>query len=843
MTDIEEIPGETPSTERSWSRVWQLPSVLLGTGLFVMAVYMLMPSDQPDDFHSMLEDVATSIQARDLAGAEESLRLIQPDIHERADETIKAWYDELWGDLVYFQQASGGGEAGANYEMIVTYYKDAIKRGRTPDTIHRQRLAEALIALGQEDAAIELLGEFIDGESRHRHALLRQVINKRLLAPEVDVEALQATLNRYLDELQSEPNDTIRRSGEIWATALKGRLLFDAGDAKTTIQMVERKLIYFLDRGGKKDTGPLYVLRGKAYQRLGDFDRARESYAIAQKVLPPGDSEHADVLVGFGQIELVQSDDVRQALHYFTVAEQKYRPLVGDPVRSPYMDALIGRSDCEARLGKHVAAVDNLKVAVGLLTESLRPPKDKQDRLVNTALAHHMATSDIDEFETAMQYLTAMMPLYKDAPPSELLAQFALTHERIGTKKLEEAGLSAQNGSPALGGGDPPERLLVASEPTSAVRLIRQDAAQHFELAGDYYRKHSNSTRTIDPQVAGDSTWKSAEMYDKAFRWSRAIAAYKNFIGERGNDPRRLQAIRRLGMAYLADGQYAVAAQKFETLVKDNPNNKETAESLVPLATSLVELQKIEEAVGVLLGVITDHPAITPDSEVYRDALIMLGRLYHRQKDFEHAIEKLATAVQRYGDQRKGATLRYQLAESYRQSVPLIEETLKQPLPQSKVNEYQTERRRRLEQAQVLFSQVVTQLDEISDDERSPVETLYLRNAYFYRADCAFDLKRFEQSIELYDMAIQRWQAHPSSLVALVQTVNAYAELGRFQDAKAANRRAREHLRKIPEEAFDDPSLPMKRKHWQDWLKWSSELNLFDQKATASAADATNTQN
>jgi hypothetical protein len=34
------------------------------------------------------------------------------------------------------------------------------------------------------------------------------------------------------------------------------------------------------------------------------------------------------------------------------------------------------------------------------------------------------------------------------------------------------------------------------------------------------------------------------------------------------------------------------------------------------------------------------------------------------------------------------------------------------------------------------------------------------------------------------------------------------------------------HLEKIPDEAFDDPNMPMSREHWQRWLDWTSQLAL-----------------
>ncbi len=79
----------------------------------------------------------------------------------------------------------------------------------------------------------------------------------------------------------------------------------------------------------------------------------------------------------------------------------------------------------------------------------------------------------------------------------------------------------------------------------------------------------------------------------------------------------------------------------------------------------------------------------------------------------------------------------------------------------------------------------------------------------------------------------KRWEDHPASLVALVQIVNAYCEMGMIDKAKVATKRARSMLKRIPDDAFNDPTLPMTREHWEDWLKWTSELDLFNTQAAA----------
>lgn len=55
----------------------------------------------------------------------------------------------------------------------------------------------------------------------------------------------------------------------------------------------------------------------------------------------------------------------------------------------------------------------------------------------------------------------------------------------------------------------------------------------------------------------------------------------------------------------------------------------------------------------------------------------------------------------------------------------------------------------------------------------------------------AFDLKDYETAIRHYDAARERYPKDPASLVAMIQIVNAYIELGDTQRAQTANYRAK----------------------------------------------------
>jgi len=139
-------------------------------------------------------------------------------------------------------------------------------------------------------------------------------------------------------------------------------------------------------------------------------------------------------------------------------------------------------------------------------------------------------------------------------------------------------------------------------------------------------------------------------------------------------------------------------------------------------------------------------------------------------------------------------------------------------------------RRDRLRKAQGLFDEVV-QLYR-NQPPTTDIDKLYLRLAYFYRADASFDLGNYEQAIELYNAAAIRYEDDPSSLAAHVQIVNAYVSLGRLDEARTANERARWMLRRMPGDAFADSGV-LPRQYWEQYLGWAGKAGLWRDDASA----------
>ena len=123
---------------------------------------------------------------------------------------------------------------------------------------------------------------------------------------------------------------------------------------------------------------------------------------------------------------------------------------------------------------------------------------------------------------------------------------------------------------------------------------------------------------------------------------------------------------------------------------------------------------------------------------------------------------------------------------------------------------------------------------EAGDQARlSELERTYIRNAYFYTGDCAFDLGDFEQAVAAYDTAALKYSDDPASLVAMVQIVNAYVSQRQWAQARTANERARRQLARFPDEVWNRPDLPMEKKHWERWL---DARTLLEQSAAADGA-------
>jgi len=230
--------------------------------------------------------------------------------------------------------------------------------------------------------------------------------------------------------------------------------------------------------------------------------------------------------------------------------------------------------------------------------------------------------------------------------------------------------------------------------------------------------------------------------------------------------------------------------------------------------------------------VIYDNPQITPDAIEFREAMAELANLYHRTRRYEQAIAQLEEITQRYPSDERLGQMYFLMADSYRKSAGMLDARLMAAKgetgttrPSFNLEEAMAERKSRLERASRSFKTVV----EIykASGAKSTEDKMYEMLAYFYQADCVYDLGQYADAIKLYDEAAFRYQNDPSALAAYVQIVNANVALGKLDEAKAANERAKWMLRRMPNDTFKGDVSVMSQASWDKWLEWSTQSGLW----------------
>lgn len=745
------------------------------------------------------------------------------------DDALRGRYYELLGDhdwLVYadmYPVPVDTSESTAQLKKVIEAYK-------TAENDHDQKLdgesmawwAEALVLLNREDDALKIVDRMDAKDADKRYRLIRDLIESH--RHDGDAKAFARMLDRFDRTLRDEKNKKKQLTQRQWIAEVRAKHYLDVKDPQRAIDYINREM-QRLRAAGAKDAPQLLVLLGRAYQDVADFDNARRLYSVTQQLINDSDPLNAPILVGQAQIELavggVGFEDRAHVL--FTRAAKEH------PMGPAYVDALIGRAHVEAMQGRVADAVDHFKLSIAQLLDNT-PAWDPRRDDVTTKIASHIDRSiDLENHDDALDYISLLLPMYDggEALPARLLLQFAEIHQQIAVRRKERA--DAMDPLTWVGPGDPP---------LAARRNSYQESAFHYGEAAQYFKRHADAVTVLDDESHGQSLWSAGANFDSAQRWPDAIDVYAEFVSTRPGDGERLKAQHHLAKAYMADRQYESAIGIFNDLIEQNPQSNWAYESLVPMARSYTATGQTDAAVRVLLSIVDGHPGIRPDSDTYRKALVDIARTYYLQGQddpvyFVSAIERLDTAVERYGHTTEGPILRYMLADSLRRSSRALVQQAANARSDPQRLAFDAERRERLRNAEMYYDQVITELEARFAAARSDLENLYLRNAYFYKADCTYDRGDYPVAIDRYREAAQRWSAYPASLVAQVQIVNAYCELQEFQQAYVANQNALWQLSQMEDEVFDRPDMPMTRQHWEDWLRWSSELKLLDKQAAS----------
>jgi tetratricopeptide (TPR) repeat protein len=351
--------------------------------------------------------------------------------------------------------------------------------------------------------------------------------------------------------------------------------------------------------------------------------------------------------------------------------------------------------------------------------------------------------------------------------------------------------------------------------------------------AGDGCIAYSRKLVLADDKGYGAALWKGIDLYDRAGDLQRVISSLELFVEERPDDPVTPDALLRLGNAYQTAGLFDKAIGAYQRNQFRYGKSLAASKSAVPLATALMAKgpEFYRKAEGVLLAVVENNPLVTPDAEEFKQALFEVGQLYYRTGRFEEAVTKLEEWIGRYPKEDRQGQLLFLMADSYRKSAisldskPVVTASTAQNAGARDAAEAALARQERLGKAKGLYDRVVDWY-RVSPPIRD-IDRLYQKLSHFYRADCLYDLGNYQDAIKLYDAAAFRYQDNPSALAAYVQIVNAYCALGKVEEAKTANERAKWLLRKMPGTAFEDGGFNMPKAYWEQWLKWAGNSGMW----------------
>ncbi|MGB1124819.1 MAG: tetratricopeptide repeat protein [Phycisphaeraceae bacterium] len=849
---VDTDPLEIGAPEMAWSQAWQVPVLLLGLGMLLIGVYFALPRYSVPDFQGVLDDIEVHLLAGELEQAESKLNDMRQDelYPEFADDTIKAHAQQLYGDL-FFRQIDKAVWQGittsvglSNLNKIRQHYRDAEKLGRDLPAPALRRYAQTLAALGEDEAALKVVDKMPTGLDPPRYKLVRDLIERRVMTdPDPASKSLANLIARYEKELGAEKDPETRRLGQIWVMALKCERMLQANDPNGVIDLlIKGGLLQLSNQGAsEQELAPLKVRLGEAYANLGQLENARLYLRTAQNHLADGDPLNPRIMVAFGDIVLAEgmTGAFEQAYNHYRQAYES------DKLGPSSIAALIGLGHTEAnRDNRFPEAVKWFERAVQRILGEQMPKWDSR----REQLSHYLRDIHVERefsrgrYNEALQFLRTYEPLEAPELTAQTLLAFASICEKLGEESLMQAeALVPDDDEP---GKDPNLK---------ARRIHNQDAANSFELAGDYYRKQASElTHTTDEH--GDALWKAAACYEKAQLWKQAAEVYVDFLETSDRKERREEASFRIAQAYLAEGQYESAVQRLRKIIEDAPQGEFAKQSYVPLAQGLAAMERWGEAEKLLRSVLEEHPSIGPDSPYYHDALVALGKLFYKRgaddpRFYARAIEMLGAeggAVERYQHseneqyKREMPTLRYLLADSLRLSADGLVEQAEQARTETERLAMLATRTERLADAFMYYHMVITDLERWHADSLTQLEQQYFRNAHFYIADCAYERGEFERAIRFYLDAVGRFKDHPAALVGWVQIMNARAELGQYEEARIAHARANELFKQMPDGAFLRADSLMTRERWSDWLQWKTQLDQRDENSSTAGVPTPN---
>jgi TolA-binding protein len=450
------------------------------------------------------------------------------------------------------------------------------------------------------------------------------------------------------------------------------------------------------------------------------------------------------------------------------------------------------------------------------------------DEMKNRVEASYIAYRDAAQFGYATQLAAAMAKVFSESHAIQLQAE---AREAAARKLAADAEALPHS---------PRQRMLIDSRTEN-----RKAGALYAQLAKLRFASHNYPA----------DLWKSAENYLQGQDYGRAVRYLTQFLGTQ-NRVGRPPALTALGEAMLALHEPEKAMPYLTDCIQNHPRDPHSYRARLVAAQAQRELGNLGQA-RALLEANLEHEALTPRSIEWRESLFALGELLYiegieqetrsrlegiaseqstarknaikhlemSQKSFHEAIARLDEAVQRDPDAHQAIEARYRIAESYRHAAKLPRRRLDYVTIDTTRKKLTEELNDELEAAEEGYLELISLLTiKQEKSELSEIELRVLRNCYFARADALYDMQRYEEAIQAYSNATNRYQQEPESLEAYVQIANCHRQKSRPTEARGTIEQAKVILQRIRVDADFLKTTRYTRDEWEKNLNWLGSL-------------------
>lgn len=802
---------ENQASRLPWRDIWQVPALVVAVLLLAGGLAAAKFTAPRADYGMMLDRVETLLAQDDYT---EALGLLNTKIYPYVSrdgfaQVHRARFHLLRARGLYYGQRAMGISRQDNNENIIGEFLNAERLDAVMNTRDLFGIADTYIALGEIDRALDRMDMIANRDRELHNLLVRRMVIANLSRPVPDEEGTLSLLAGYVAD-----NAALTPDERAWAEARTAELLIKRGYARDAIA----KLLRAMPRSqhaSRRAIGELFLLLGEAYLQESDVTSAAEQLDRAMQSLSPDDLLYGRAAMRRASVHMLNNDPAAARDQYSAVLKAFSDPKIALP-------AMLGLAEVEASQFEDDAAIEVYKQLTDGLGITRGEVSVTAEDVSRSLLRWYRDRMDGDDFAEARRYALMAEEAHggmEQSPPAVLLA-IGHANQRVAQQTLEAAGVSG-------------DVLWAIAEADAA---SREQARRLLMGAGRYFRAYADRMVLIDNTEYADALWLAGVAFDAAGRRADAIRAFGEYADGFMNDPRRAEARFRLAQAHQAEGDYGTAADLYEELIADRIDEQHgqgvgpfAVRSYVPLAQCylLDTDESNDERAEQLLQRVIGGEIGTPDAPEFRSAVLELGRFRILKGRYAKAVELLEQALVLYEGSVEAVRIRYKLADSYRRAARTVERRLDQARILGVREQLEQERAALLESAMALFERVRDELSAQADD-LIPLEKTYLRNARFYLGDCAYDLGRYIEAISYYSAARDRNPSDPASLVALIQIVNAYRELGEYQSARTANERALRFFHSLPSAVWDDSNLPMGVQDWERWLDSSYQLSLTD---------------